>query len=118
MATKAGPVQAQGAAAENFAACSARPVRRLGPIRPLVTVGRLHHLVRFPGLATIVFVIGNLFAWSGFALLAALAQWALQVGGALDPGMALANPTARGLLLVAAGAWQWTPLKQRSLEHC
>jgi predicted metal-binding membrane protein len=82
------------------------------------TVSRLHHLVRFPGLATVVFVIGNLFAWIGFALLAALAQWALHDTGALDSGMALANTTAAGLLLVAAGAWQWTPGKHGSLEHC
>jgi predicted metal-binding membrane protein len=82
------------------------------------TVSRLHHLVRFPILATVLFVTGNLLIWSGFALLAALAQWVLHEAGVLDPGMALSSTTATGLLLAAAGAWQWTPLKHASLARC
>jgi predicted metal-binding membrane protein len=82
------------------------------------TVSRLHHLVRRPVLTTILFVIGNLCAWTGFALLAALAHWVLHDTGVLDSSMAISSPTAIGLLLVAAGAYQWTPHKHGSLEHC
>jgi predicted metal-binding membrane protein len=32
--------------------------------------------------------------------------------------MALTNTTATGLLLAAAGAYQWTPLKHSRLDHC
>jgi predicted metal-binding membrane protein len=81
-------------------------------------VSRLHHLVRFPFLATVLFVLANLVAWVGFAALATLAQWGLHEAGALDAGGALANSTATGLALVAAGAYQWTSLKHASLDHC
>jgi predicted metal-binding membrane protein len=81
-------------------------------------VSRLHHLVRFPFLATMLFVLANLVTWGGFAALATLAQWALHDAGALDASGALANTTATGLALVAAGAYQWTPLKHASLDHC
>jgi predicted metal-binding membrane protein len=81
-------------------------------------VSRLHHPVRFPLLATMVFVLASLAAWCGFGALATLAQWALHNAGALDAAGALSNTTATGLALAAAGAWQWTPLKHGSLDHC
>jgi predicted metal-binding membrane protein len=81
-------------------------------------VCRLHHLVRFPLLATIAFVFASLVAWCGFGALATLAQWALHNAGALDAAGALVNATAIGLALAAAGAYQWTPLKHESLDHC
>jgi predicted metal-binding membrane protein len=81
-------------------------------------VCRLHHPVRFPRLATVAFVFASLAAWCGFGALATLAQWALHNAGALDATGALINTTAIGLALAAAGAYQWTPLKHDSLDHC
>jgi predicted metal-binding membrane protein len=83
-----------------------------------LNVCRLHHLVRFPLFATAVFTLAILVAWSGFAVLATLLQWALHDTGVLDRSGALASSTASGLALVAAGVYQWTPLKHRSLDHC
>lgn len=81
-------------------------------------VNRLVHTVRFPNLATLVFVAGCLAVWGGFGALATLLQWALHDSGALDAGMAVANQSACGLVLVAAGAYQWTPAKHACLQHC
>jgi predicted metal-binding membrane protein len=81
-------------------------------------INRLAHTVRFPNIATFFFVLGYLAAWSGFGALATLAQWALHDAGTLDTGMAIVNPSACGLALVAAGIYQWTPAKHLCLQHC
>lgn len=75
-------------------------------------------LIRIPRLGTLFFVLGYLAVWSGFGALATLAQWALHDAGALDTGMAVVNPSAGGLALVAAGIYQWTPAKHACLQHC
>lgn len=81
-------------------------------------INRLVHAVRHPNLATLLFVIGYLAVWGGFGACATLAQWVLHDAGALDTGMALVNPNACGLMLVAAGVYQWTPAKHACLQHC
>jgi predicted metal-binding membrane protein len=81
-------------------------------------ISRLAHAVRFPHIGTFFFVLGYLATWSGFGALATLAQWALHDAGALDTSMAIVNPSACGLALVAAGVYQWTPAKHRCLQHC
>jgi predicted metal-binding membrane protein len=54
-----------------------------------------------------------------FALAATVAQWALQRTAALSPEMAAASPLAGGaVLVVAAGLYQWSPLKEACLAHC
>lgn len=81
-------------------------------------VNLLHHAVRRPWLATALFVAGYLVSWSLFGVLAALLQWALHDAGQLDPAMALTSSTLAGLALVAAGVYQWTPVKHACLHHC
>jgi predicted metal-binding membrane protein len=81
-------------------------------------ISRLVQTVRFPTMGTLFFVAGYLLVWGGFGALATLAQWALHDVGALDTSMAIMNPSACGLLLVAAGLYQWTPCKQACLEQC
>jgi predicted metal-binding membrane protein len=83
-----------------------------------LNVCRLHHPVRFPLLATGAFTLAILVAWSGFSVLATLLQWALHDAGLQGRAGALASSTATGLVLVAAGVYQWTPLKHRCLDHC
>jgi predicted metal-binding membrane protein len=66
-----------------------------------------------------IFAGGYLLAWAGFGLAAALLQAALERAGLLD-SMTMA-PTSRWLsagLLVAAGAYQLTPLKDLCLGKC
>ena len=81
-------------------------------------VGRLARKARLPRAGILFFVAGYLLVWGGFGALATLAQWALHDGGALDTSMAILNPNACGLMLVAAGSYQWTPCKHACLQQC
>jgi predicted metal-binding membrane protein len=69
-------------------------------------------------LATALFVAGYLVLWGAFALAAAGAQGALESGGLLSPMMESAGPWMAGGLLIAAGLYQVTPVKQACLSHC
>jgi predicted metal-binding membrane protein len=64
------------------------------------------------------FVVGYLLVWAGFSLLATTANWSLHTGGLMSSIMGNIGPQTGGLLLVAAGVFQWTPLKNACLDHC
>jgi predicted metal-binding membrane protein len=70
------------------------------------------------GAPAILFVTGYLNAWIGFSLLATLANWALHSGGLLSSSMGSTPANVGGVVLVAAGLYQWTPLKDACLTHC
>ena len=68
--------------------------------------------------STSLFVVGYLAAWSGFAALATGAQWALHDATLVD---AMGTSTSRwlgGLLLVGAGAYQFSGVKDACLNKC
>ncbi len=70
-------------------------------------------------LPTAAFVAGYLAAWAAFSILAAALQWGFEAIGVLSPMMMNAtNQVFAGLILVLAGLYQMTPLKQACLEHC
>ena len=71
-----------------------------------------------PFVPTAVFVSGYLAVWVGFSALAALAQWSLHGAALLSSGMVSTSPILGGALLLAAGVFQWTPLKNACLNHC
>jgi predicted metal-binding membrane protein len=64
------------------------------------------------------FVSGYLAVWSAFALLATTLQWALDRAALLSLHMAAISPVLSGAVLVAAGLYQWTPLKRACLSFC
>ena len=64
------------------------------------------------------FAAGYLLVWAAFSLLATTLQWALSDAGMLSPTMATTNRIAAGGVLIAAGVYQWTPLKDACLNHC
>ena len=66
----------------------------------------------------LAFVAAYLVAWGGFSMLATALQWALDSGGLLSAHMASSSRTLGGVLLLAAGLWQLTPLKHACLRHC
>jgi predicted metal-binding membrane protein len=68
--------------------------------------------------ATGVFTLGYLVVWGGFSVLATGLQWGLVRVALLGDDMASASPVLAGVLLIAAGIYQWTPLKQACLAHC
>jgi predicted metal-binding membrane protein len=65
-----------------------------------------------------LFVLGYLVIWCGFSLAATVLQWNLDRAGLLSEDMASGSATLAGLLLVAAGLYQWTSLKQACLVQC
>lgn len=66
-----------------------------------------------------IFTGGYLFAWAGFAFAAALLQAALEHAGLLGSmSMASTSRWLSGALLIAAGAYQLTPLKDLCLGKC
>ncbi|MBX6369954.1 MAG: DUF2182 domain-containing protein [Rhodospirillales bacterium] len=71
-----------------------------------------------PFAATAWFVGGYLAAWIGFSGLATAAQWGLESLALLTPMMASASPYFGGAVLIVAGLYQWTPLKERCLANC
>jgi predicted metal-binding membrane protein len=81
-------------------------------------VARQAVLDRQPFAATSWFAGGYLLAWVGFALAATLAQWAIERLGGLTPGMTAASGVLSGFVLIGAGLYQWTPLKNACLRQC
>jgi len=72
-----------------------------------------------PYVPTALFTAGYLAAWGGFSVAATLAQWALEGLALLAPmAMKTTSPLLAGSLLIAAGLYQLTPLKQVCLTHC
>jgi predicted metal-binding membrane protein len=71
-----------------------------------------------PFAPTAWFALGYLLAWLGFALAAAALQWGLETALLLSPMTATVAPRLGGALLIAAGLYQWTPLKDACLAHC
>jgi predicted metal-binding membrane protein len=65
-----------------------------------------------------MFGLGYIAVWVAFSACATLAQWALHDAALLSPMMAAASPRLSGALLIAAGAYQLTPLKRACLMHC
>jgi len=64
------------------------------------------------------FVLGYLLVWTGFSLLATGVQWGLHAAALLSPHLTLLSPAAAGLVLIAAGAFQFSRLKWTCLAHC
>ena len=68
---------------------------------------------------TFVFLSGYLVVWAGFSLLATAAQWLLELNGYVSPMMmVLVSNTLAGIVLLVAGLYQFTPLKDACLNHC
>ena len=82
------------------------------------TINRRRREQQGPFVPTAVFLAGYLVVWTGFSVLAALAQWALHAVALMSPMMVTTSPLLGGVLLVAAGVFQWTRLKAACLVRC
>jgi predicted metal-binding membrane protein len=71
-----------------------------------------------PYVATGIFAAGYLAAWGGFSALATLLQWGFEELELLGPMMTTTSYWLGGAILIAAGAWQLTPIKGVCLRHC
>ena len=84
-----------------FASINRRRSERLDPIAP-----------------TGMFLLGYLSAWAWYSALATLGQWGLHSAALLSPTMVSTSPILGGVLLLAAGIFQFTPLKYACLTRC
>ncbi|KUF08796.1 DUF2182 domain-containing protein [Pseudoponticoccus marisrubri] len=87
----------------------------------LLHAALLRHAGRSGQVAALsgAFLGGYLAIWAGFSAMATAAQWALEAAGLVSATMMTLIDTLPGaLLLIAAGLFQFTPLKAACLEHC
>ncbi len=82
------------------------------------TVNRKQRETGHPHAETSIFTVGYLVAWSGFSLVAVFLQWGFERAGILSPMLVGTNVVFGGMLLLAAGIYQLTPIKQACLRHC
>ncbi len=64
------------------------------------------------------FAIGYLVVWIGFSAVATAAQWAFDSAHLLSDSMAIRSGAVAGLIIVSAGLYQLSPLKENCLRHC
>ena len=71
-----------------------------------------------PVPGTAIFFLGYLLIWTAFSAAATLAQGILHSATLLSPMMETTSPVLGGMILIAAGVFQFTPLKYACLSHC
>jgi predicted metal-binding membrane protein len=81
-------------------------------------VGRQAAVQGKPFAASGWFAAGYLLAWTAFSLAATAAQWALERAALLTPMMQSASNRLGAIVLIVAGVYQWTPLKEACLSYC
>ena len=63
-----------------------------------------------------LFALGYVLVWAGFSIAATVMQWGLQNAALLSPMLVGTSTILGGVLFVAAGVYQWTPLKHSCLQ--
>jgi predicted metal-binding membrane protein len=71
-----------------------------------------------PFPATALFAGAYVLVWAAFSLAATALQWQLDRLALLTPMIATVNATVAATTLIAAGIYQFTPLKQACLRGC
>ncbi len=71
-----------------------------------------------PLIPTASFFAGYVAVWTAFSAAATGAQWALERAALLSPMMISASTIFTGIVLIAAGVYQWTPYKSVCLTRC
>jgi len=87
-------------------------------IAAFATINRRRRARGAPHVPTAVFLGGYLLVWTAFSLLATAAQWALQAMGLLTTMGEAGSHFFSAALFLAAGLYQFSPLKQRCLALC
>lgn len=71
-----------------------------------------------PVAPTFVFVAGYIAVWCVFSVMATAAEYGLDRLALLSPAMVISSPRIGGILLIAAGVYELTPVKNACLAHC
>jgi predicted metal-binding membrane protein len=81
------------------------------------TIKRRQATADSPVIPSWLFLAGYLVIWAGFSLVAVSVQWALEQSGLLS-GMMASTSMLAGIILLAAGLYQLTPIKRACLRYC
>lgn len=65
-----------------------------------------------------IFAFGYLAVWTAFSVAAVTLQYGLERAALLSPMMQTTSLVLAAAVLMATGAYQWTPFKQACLRHC
>jgi predicted metal-binding membrane protein len=87
-------------------------------VAAFAAIDRARRAAGGPAWATAAFAAAYLLVWTVFSAAATGLQWALQAAALLSPATLRVTPAAGGVLLVAAGLYQWSPAKTACLAHC
>ncbi len=82
------------------------------------TVNKQKKVHQQPYVSTFIFLAGYLVAWAIFSIVTSAIQWPLHESGLLNPMMNSRSYLMSGGILILAGLYQWTPMKNVCLEHC
>src|SRR5437016_5062959 len=92
--------------------------RELQMILTFAAVARNRQRLGHPYIPLSIFLLGYVVIWCVFSAFAALAQLWLNRHALLSASMMSSSALLGGALLLGAGAFQFTPLKQSCLTHC
>ena len=81
-------------------------------------VERHRHPEQSPIIPTTLFFMGYILVWTAFSAVLALGQMYLQSTALPSPGMASSSPWLAGGILIAAGLFQFSKLKEACLSQC
>ena len=87
-------------------------------ILAFVTVNQRRQAVNRPFVPVTIFLFGYLAVWTAFSAAATLAEWGLHQAAMLSTTMTATSTALNGGLLIAAGIFQWTPMKRACLKGC
>jgi predicted metal-binding membrane protein len=82
------------------------------------TIKRRQATTESPVISAWIFLAGYLVTWAGFSLVAVALQWGLEQTGLLSGMMATTSNSVAGIILLAAGLYQLTPIKRACLRYC
>jgi predicted metal-binding membrane protein len=82
------------------------------------TINRRRRERAAPYVPTVVFLAGYLVVWIGVSVVATALQYLLQKAGLLTTMMQSASYAWSAALFLAAGLYQFSPLKERCLAYC
>jgi predicted metal-binding membrane protein len=87
-------------------------------ILAFLTVNQRRQAAARPLVPVTIFLLGYLAVWTAFSAVATLAEWGLHQAALLSTTMTATSTALNGGLLIAAGVFQWTPLKGACLKGC
>lgn len=87
-------------------------------VTAFATINRRRRARAAPYVPTAVFLLGYLVVWTGFSALATAAQYLLQKAELLTTMIQSASYVLSAALFLAAGLYQFSPLKEHCLFYC